>query len=168
MPVTIRLSRHGRTNRPFYHIVVADSRAPRDGRYIEKLGTYDPLHNPAKVDINFDKAVSWLMKGALPTDTCRTILSAEGIMYKKHLLVGVNKKAMTAEQAEQKFQTWMTNKESKKNTKVSAIQKKRDDVRRDRLNAKTKAKEAKAAAIAKKLAEASAAPAAAENTESAQ
>ena len=130
MPVKIRLSRHGRSNRPFYHIVVADGRAPRDGKYIEKIGTYDPLYTPAKVVLDFDRALNWVMKGAQPTDTCRTLLSEEGVMYKKHLLVGVNKKAFTAEVAEQRYQEWVTKKTAQVSTKVNAIQSKENDARR--------------------------------------
>jgi small subunit ribosomal protein S16 len=170
MPAKIRLSRHGRTNRPFYHIVVADSRSPRDGKYIEKLGTYDPLQHPAKVDLNFEKALDWVMKGAQPSDTCRSILSDFGVMYKKHLLIGVNKKAFTTEVAEQRFSEWMKKKEEKSHSEKSEIQKKKDDVRRERLDAETKVKENRAALVAKKVAEAikakeTAAAAPAEQTE---
>jgi len=154
MPAKIRLTRHGRRNRPFYHIVVADSRSPRDGKYIERLGTYDPLHHPAKVDLNFEKALDWVMKGAQPSDTVRSILSDFGVMYKKHLLVGVNKKAFTSEVAEQRFAEWSKKKEEKKQTEQSEAQKKKDNVRRDRLDAETKVREARAAAVAKKMAEA--------------
>ncbi len=91
MPVKIRLSRHGRKKNPYYHIVVADSRAPRDGRYIERIGSYNPLTNPATIELNFDRALDWLQKGAQPTDTCRAILSYKGVLYKNHLLIGVKK-----------------------------------------------------------------------------
>ena len=103
MPVKIRLARHGKEGYAFYHIVVADSRAPRDGKFIEKVGTYNPNTNPATIDLNFEKALEWLQKGAQPTDTCRAILSYKGVMYKKHLLGGVAKGAFTAEAAEAKF-----------------------------------------------------------------
>ena len=91
MAVKIRLARHGKKGFAFYHIVAADSRAPRDGKFIEKLGTYNPNTNPATIDLNFEKALDWLLKGAQPTDTCRAILSYKGVMYKKHLLGGVAK-----------------------------------------------------------------------------
>ena len=93
MATRIRLSRHGRKKQAFYHIVVSDQRSPRDGRFIEKLGTYNPNTNPASIDLNFDSAVNWLLKGAQPSDTVRAILSYKGVMMKKHLLVGVAKGA---------------------------------------------------------------------------
>ena len=95
MAVKIRLARHGKKGFAFYHIVAADSRAPRDGKFIEKLGTYNPNTNPATIDLNFEKALDWLLKGAQPTDTCRAILSYKGVMYKKHLLGGVAKGAFS-------------------------------------------------------------------------
>src|SRR6056297_1480639 len=113
MPVKIRLTRRGRKKQPFYHIVGADSRAPRDGRYIEKLGMYNPATNPATIELDFDKALKWVQKGAQPTDTCRAILSYKGVMYKKHLLRGVEKNALTEEEAERKFNEWLTEKEQK-------------------------------------------------------
>ena len=103
MAVKIRLQRHGKKDSAFYHLVVADGRAPRDGKFIEKLGVYNPNSNPATIDINFDSTLNWLMKGAQPTDTCRAILSYKGIMLKKHLIEGVKKGALTEVQAEQKF-----------------------------------------------------------------
>ena len=95
MAVKIRLARKGRKKLAFYHIVVADSRSPRDGRYIEKIGSYNPVTDPATIDIDFNKALDWLQKGAQPTDTCRAILSYKGVMFKKHLLDGVKKKAFS-------------------------------------------------------------------------
>ena len=91
MPTMIRLSRHGKTHRAFYHIVVADGRAPRDGRFIEKIGTYNPISNPAEIVLDFDKALDWIQKGAQPTDTARAILSFKGVLYKNHLLKGAQK-----------------------------------------------------------------------------
>lgn len=108
MAVKIRLQRHGRGKRPFYHIVAADSRARRDGKYIERLGDYNPLTSPASIHLDLDKTVDWLMKGAEPTDTVHAILKYKGAMFKKHLLRGVAKGAMTAEVAEQKFQEWVS------------------------------------------------------------
>lgn len=106
MAVKLRLQRHGRGKRPFYHIVASDSRSPRDGKYIERLGDYNPLTRPASIHVNVDKAVDWLMKGAEPTDTVKAILKYKGVMYKKHLLRGVAKGALTAEAAEAQFQKW--------------------------------------------------------------
>ncbi|MCS6820044.1 MAG: 30S ribosomal protein S16 [Chitinophagales bacterium] len=106
MAVRIRLQRHGRGKRPFYHIVVADSRAPRDGKFIEKIGDYNPLTRPATIHIDVDRALNWLQKGAEPTDTVHAILKYKGVLYKKHLLRGVAKGAFSLEVAEQKFQEW--------------------------------------------------------------
>lgn len=107
MAVKIRLQRHGRGKRPFYHIVAADSRAPRDGNYIERIGDYNPLTRPASIHLDADRAVDWLQKGAQITDTVKAIFKYKGILYKKHLLRGVAKGAMTAEVAEQKYQLWL-------------------------------------------------------------
>ena len=109
----MRLQRRGRTKAPFYHIVVADSRAPRDGRFIEKLGTYNPMTKPATIELNRDKALDWLMKGAQPTDTVRAILGFKGVLYRKHLLRGVGKGALTQEQADAKYQEWVDTKEAR-------------------------------------------------------
>lgn len=113
MSVKIRLQRRGRKKRPFYHIVVADSRSPRDGKFIEKLGTYNPMTRPATIDIDRDLAFDWLMKGAQPTDTARAILRFKGIYYRKHLMRGVAKGALTEEQAAAKWQEWIDSKEAK-------------------------------------------------------
>src|SRR5574344_1655289 len=122
MPAKIRLQRHGKKGQPFYHIVIADGRSPRDGRFIEKIGTYDPLQQPAKIVLNFDKALYWYSVGAVPTDTVRSLLSKKGVMLKYHLLCGVKKGAMTEEQAEIKFQTWLKDKEAKDAGLVKTIQ----------------------------------------------
>jgi len=135
MPVKIRLARHGRKRKPYYYIVAADSRAPRDGRYIERIGSYNPNTDPATIDLNFEKALDWLQKGAQPTDTCRAILSYKGVMYKSHLLKGVVKGALTEEQVEEKFQVWVADKEQK-------IQAKREKLAGDADKEKTKAFEA--------------------------
>lgn len=119
MPVKLRLQRHGRKRRPFYHIVAADSRAKRDGRFIEKIGWFDPNHNPAIIDIDREKALEWLGNGAQPTDTVKQLLSATGILYKKHLLRGVKKGALTIEQANIKFQEWIEAKAAQKDLKVT-------------------------------------------------
>ncbi len=113
MPVKIRLQRHGRRKSPFYHIVVADSRSPRDGKFIEKLGTYNPMTSPATIDIDRDSAFDWLMKGAQPTDTARAILRFKGVLYRKHLNRGVVKGAMTQEQADKMYAEWIEQKEEK-------------------------------------------------------
>lgn len=154
MPVRIRLARHGKKGFAFYHIVAADSRAPRDGRYIERLGVYNPNTHPATVELNFDKALDWLQKGAQPSDTCRSILSDKGVMMKKHLLEGVAKKAFTLEVAEQKFESWMKEKEAKAASAKEQLKSKKEADKKKRLEAEAKVKEAKAQAIAKKLAEA--------------
>jgi small subunit ribosomal protein S16 len=113
MPVKIRLQRRGRRKQPFYHIVVADGRAPRDGRFIEKIGIYNPMTVPATIDLDRDRAFDWLMKGAQPTDTARAILRFKGVMYKKHLMRGVAKGALTVEEADVKYQEWIDAKEAK-------------------------------------------------------
>jgi len=113
MAVKIRLQRKGRRKRPFYHIVVADARAPRDGRFIQKLGTYNPMTSPATIDLDRDAAFDWLMKGAQPTDTTRAILRFKGVLYRKHLERGVSKGALTQEQADAKYQAWIDEKEGK-------------------------------------------------------
>jgi small subunit ribosomal protein S16 len=156
MPVKIRLTRRGRKKLPYYHIVVADSRAPRDGRYIESIGTYSPITNPATIELDFDRALDWLQKGAQPTDTCRAILSYKGVLMKKHLLGGVKKGALTEEQAEEKFQSWLKEKESKIEAKREKIQKGIADEDKKRLEAETKIREARAEEFAKKNAEAAA------------
>lgn len=157
MPVKIRLARHGRKRRAFYHIVVADSRAPRDGRYIERIGSYNPNTNPATIDLNFDKALTWLGNGAQPTDTARAILSYEGVMMKKHLLDGVKKGAFDEATAEEKFQAWKQEKEAKINAKKDGLSKAADEAKAARLEAEAKISADRAEAIAKKAAEAEAA-----------
>jgi small subunit ribosomal protein S16 len=152
MPAKIRLARHGRKTRPFYFIVVADSRAPRDGKFIERIGSYNPVTNPATIEIDFDKALSWLQKGALPTDTVRSLLLQRGVLYKNHLLKGVKKGALTEEQVEQKFQEWVALNEQKVKSATSKVDAEKRNDAKDRLAAETKVKEARAAALAQKLA----------------
>ncbi len=113
MPVRIRLQRHGKKGKPFYWIVAADSRAKRDGKFLEKLGTYDPTKVPAIINLNVDRAVEWLFNGAQPTNTARAILKYKGALLKKHLLVGVKKGAFDEEEAERRFQAWLKEKEAK-------------------------------------------------------
>ena len=123
MPVKIRLQRHGRKGKPFYWIVAADSRAKRDGKYLEKIGTYNPNTNPAMIDLDVDGAVKWLENGAQPTDTARAILSYKGALLKKHLNGGVKKGALTEEQAEAKFNAWIEEKAAKVQAKADGISK---------------------------------------------
>lgn len=120
MAVKIRLQRKGRKKAPFYHIVIADARAPRDGRFIEKIGIYNPITKPATVDIDRDKAFDWLMKGAQPTDTVNAILRYKGILYRKHLQRGVTKGVLTQEQADAQYMDWVNAKESNIAQKVQA------------------------------------------------
>lgn len=162
MPVKMRLQRHGKKDQPFYHIVIADGRAPRDGRFIERLGSYNPLTSPATINIDFDKAMEWLKNGAQPTDTVRAILSYKGVLYKYHLVRGVAKGALTMEQVETKFQAWLTEKEAKISGAVSKKEQDARTAKKKALEAEAKAKEAKAAAI---LAKNTPAPAAEEVAE---
>lgn len=163
MAVKIRLQRHGKKDAAFFHVVVADGRAPRDGKFIEKLGVYNPNTNPATIDIDFDKTLSWLMNGAQPTDTCRAILSYKGVLLKKHLLDGVRKGALTEAQVEQKFNKWVQEKEGKITGKKDRLATEGSKKASDRLKAEKASKDAKAAKIAAKTS----APAA-ENNESAE
>ncbi|OYU95025.1 MAG: 30S ribosomal protein S16 [Bacteroidetes bacterium B1(2017)] len=121
MSVKIRLQRHGRSKSPFYHVVVADSRAPRDGKFIEKIGSYLPQTQPATIELDVDRATYWLENGAQPTDTCRAILSYKGALMKSHLAVGVKKGAFTQEQADEKFTKWISEKESKVKSHVDRV-----------------------------------------------
>ena len=150
MAVKIRLQRHGKKDSAFYHVVVADGRAPRDGKFIEKLGVYNPNSNPATIDIDFDSTLSWLMKGAQPTDTCRAILSYKGVMLKKHLLEGVKKGALTEAPVEEKFNKWLDEKSGKISGKKDRLGKEASQKAGDRLKAETAVKEAKAAKVAAK------------------
>ncbi|MBR6815753.1 MAG: 30S ribosomal protein S16 [Alistipes sp.] len=168
MAVKIRLARHGKKGAPIYHIVAADSRAPRDGRFIEKLGVYNPNTNPATIDLKFDRALDWLLKGAQPTDTCRAILSYKGVLYKKHLLGGVAKGAFSESDAEAKFNKWLGEKESKIAAKVNKLATDAKAAQKAALAAETKVKEDRAAALAQKAAEAAAEAAAAAAEENAE
>ena len=123
MPVRIRLQRHGKKGKPFYWIVAADSRSKRDGRYLEKLGTYNPNTNPASVDVDVDGAIKWLENGAQPSDTARTLLSYRGVMIKHHLNGGVKKGAFTQEDADKKFAAWLEEKSSKIQSKIDGLDK---------------------------------------------
>lgn len=159
MATKIRLARHGRKSRPFYHVVVADSRAPRDGRYIERIGSYNPMTDPASIDLNFDRALYWLMVGAQPTDTAKRILSYEGVLLKKHLLEGVKKGAFDEAAADAKFDAWKKEKVAKIQAKISRLANESESEYKNRLAAETKVKEAKAEVLAKKQAEIAAAKA---------
>jgi small subunit ribosomal protein S16 len=150
MATKIRLQRHGKKGKPFYYIVVADARAPRDGRFIERLGSYNPNTNPATIDINFDKTLDWVNDGAQPTDTCRAILAYKGVLYKKHLQGGLKKGALTEEQVETKFQEWLDQKEGKITGKKTNLVSAKDDARKAALAAEAKKKEERAAAIVAK------------------
>ena len=150
MPARIRLQRHGKKNQPFYHIVVADGRAPRDGKFIEKIGTYNPMTNPAQIALDIDSAVKWLKNGAQPSDTARRILSYKGVLLKRHLQIGVEKGAISQEQADVKFNQWLQEKENKIANKRSSIESEARSNKKARLEAEQKANEAKAAAIAAK------------------
>ncbi|OJU48202.1 MAG: 30S ribosomal protein S16 [Bacteroidales bacterium 45-6] len=162
MATKIRLQKHGRKDYPFYHIVIADSRAPRDGKFIEKIGTYNPNTNPATIDLKFDRALYWLGTGAQPTDTTRTILSDEGVLLKKHLLGGVAKGAFTEADAETKFAAWKESKakaaELVANKSVAA----QAAAKKARFEAEQAANKAKAEQVAAKKAELAAASAVAE------
>lgn len=151
MAVKIRLQRHGKKDQAFFHIVVADGRAPRDGKFIEKLGIYNPNTNPASIDLNFNAALSWLQNGAQPTDTARAILSYKGVLMKKHLLDGVKKGALTEAQVEQKFNKWVQDKEGKISGKKDKLSSDQKSAVANRLKAEKAANEAKAAKIAAKV-----------------
>ncbi len=150
MAVKIRLARRGRKKRAMYDIVVADARAPRDGRFIEKLGTYDPNQNPHGVVLQADRAVDWLLKGAQPTDTARSILHHEGVMLRKHLQVGVNKGAVTQENADARFEEWKNAKTDKVATKADSLSSKKSTEKEQKLEAERKVNQARIESITKK------------------
>jgi small subunit ribosomal protein S16 len=162
MPAKIRLQRHGRKGYAYYHIVIADSRAPRDGKFIERIGSYNPNTNPATIDLKFERALYWLTTGAQPTDTTRNILSAEGVMMKKHLLEGAKKGAFDVAEAEKRFEAWKQAKESKVVKTKEQLAADKATAAKARLAAETEVNKAKAAELAKKKAEAVAAAAEAE------
>ena len=157
MSVKIRLQRHGRKQAPYYHIVVADSRAPRDGKFIENIGYYKPQTVPATIELDADKALTWLQNGAQPTDTCRAILSYKGVLYKHHLMAGVRKGVLTEEAALAKFEQWVQDKQNKVVAHGDRHQQSIADKRAAILADEAKAKEAKAQKIAEKRAAAEAA-----------
>ncbi|MCK5856365.1 MAG: 30S ribosomal protein S16 [Bacteroidales bacterium] len=153
MPAKIRLQRYGKKGNPFYHIVVADGRAPRDGKFIEKIGTYNPMTKPATIDIDIDVAVAWLGKGAQPTDTARAILSYKGVMYKNHLLGGVAKNAFTKEEAEKRFDAWTAEKEAKVSDAVNETREETKKAKKDIFDAESKIRQGRLDEIAKKRAD---------------
>ena len=147
MPVKIRLQRHGKKGKPFYWVVAADARSPRDGKYLEKIGTYNPNTNPATIDLNVDHAVQWLHNGAQPTDTARAILSYKGALLKHHLDGGVRKGALTQDQADAKLATWLE-------AKAGKVDAKKEGLTQAQADAKAKAFKAEQAVNAKRLADA--------------
>ena len=149
MSVKIRLQRHGKKGKPFYWIVAADARAKRDGRFLEKLGTYNPNTNPATINLDVDGAVKWLQNGAQPTDTAKTILSYKGAMLKNHLVGGVRKGALTEEQAEEKFQAWLEEKAGKVASKEENVAKAKSEAKAKALEAEKAVNEARVAAALK-------------------
>ena len=150
MAVKIRLARRGRKKLAKFDVVIADARAPRDGRFIEKLGTYNPLTNPATVDIDDERAFHWVMTGAQPTDTVKNMLSARGIMLRKHLQIGVIKGALSQEDADKKLAAWKESKEAKQQADIDKLNQSKQSALKARKEAETKVKEARAEAIRKK------------------
>jgi small subunit ribosomal protein S16 len=165
MATKIRLQRHGRKDYAFYHIVIADSRAPRDGKFIERIGSYNPNTNPATIDLNFEKALYWLQVGAQPTNIARNILSNEGVLLKKHLLGGVKKGAFTETEAEKKFEAWQTAKKSAVSTEISKLSDALHSADKAKLEAEKALNKTKAEALAGKRAAAAKAANKAEETE---
>lgn len=153
MPVRIRLQRHGKKGKPFYWIVAADSRAKRDGRYLEKLGTYNPNTHPATVALDVDKAVTWLQNGAQPSDTARNLLSNEGVMLKNHLVNGVRKGALTEEQVAEKFEAWVQEKEGKKEALLNSLKQQENKAKAATLAAEQEVSAKRKAAAEEALAE---------------
>jgi small subunit ribosomal protein S16 len=150
MATKIRLQRHGKKGYAFYHVVVADSRSKRDGKYIEKLGVYNPNTNPATIDINFDRSLDWVQVGAEMTDTARAILSYKGVLYKNHLIKGVKKGALTEADVEKKFEAWLKDKESKISSKEEGLKSDAQKAEEARLKAEREKSEARAKEIAAK------------------
>ncbi len=150
MPVKIRLSRHGKKHNAYYHIVVADGRAPRDGKYIEVIGNYDPNTNPATINIDNDKALSWLNKGAQPTDTCRAILSYKGVLLKNHLQKGVTKGVISQEQVDAKLNEWLESKHNKIAEKKNRLNSSSTKMKEELHAAEVKKRDAIAEAVRKK------------------
>ncbi len=148
MATKVRLQRHGKKGKPFYHIVAADARSKRDGKFIEKLGTYNPCTNPATIDLNMERTFHWISVGAQPTDTARAILSYKGVMYKHHLAKGVTKGALTQEAADKKFATWLEEKQGRIDAKIAGLDKTAEEKAKALFAAEKKQNEDRAAAIA--------------------
>ena len=148
MPVRIRLQRHGKKGKPFYWVVAADSRSKRDGKFLEKLGIFNPNTNPATVEIDVDSAVKWLQNGAQPTDTARTLLSRKGALLKHHLVKGVAKGALTEEQVEERFAAWLAEKDAANTAEISALNQEKEAAKAKALEAEKEANEKRAAEIA--------------------
>jgi len=147
MATKIRLQRHGKKGKPFFHIVAADSRAKRDGRFIEKLGTYNPNTNPATIDLNFDETLKWVQTGAEMTDTARAILSYKGILYKNHLIKGIAKGALTEEQVEERFAKWLDEKAGKVTLKKEKLEKAAEKTKADKMKSEAEVSAARAKEI---------------------
>ena len=162
MATKIRLQRHGRKNYAFYPIVIADSRAPRDGRFIERIGSYNPNTNPATITLNFERALYWVNVGAQPTDTVRTILSNEGVLLMKHLQGGVRKGAFDEAEAQRRFEAWKQKKQAQVDSLKAKMATKREEAAKERFEAEEAKNKAKAEEVAKKKAEIAAAKAEAE------
>jgi len=154
MPVKIRLQRHGRKGYAYYHIVIADSRAPRDGKFIERIGSYNPNTNPATVDLIFDRALYWLNVGAQPTDTTRNILSNEGVLMMKHLQGGVKKGAFNEEEAQKRYEAWKANKENALNKTKAQLDAEKQAKAKEKVKAESEILKTKKEELAKKKAEA--------------
>lgn len=152
MPTRIRLQRFGKKGQAFYRVVVADNRAPRDGKFIENLGIYNPMTNPATIDLNVDRALYWLQVGAQPSDTAKSLLSFKGVLYKNHLQKGVTKGALTQEQADAKFNEWLDEKTNRLAQKVKEKELSQKESLKRKMQEETKIKEERAAAIAEKRA----------------
>jgi small subunit ribosomal protein S16 len=150
MPTKIRLQRKGKKGQPFYHIVIADGRAPRDGKFIERIGTYNPLTKPADINMDFDRALYWLQTGAQPTDTVRAIFAYSGVLYKNHLVKGMKKGALTQEQADVKFNEWLRSKREKIENKAKQVELDKKGEGKKRLEAEKKVNEDRANEIAAK------------------
>ena len=151
MPVRIRLQRHGKKGKPYYWVVAADARSKRDGKFLEKLGSYNPNTNPATIELNIDNAVQWLVNGAQPSDTARRILSYKGVLYKHHLLGGVRKGALTEEQAEAKFNVWVEEKTKAIASKEAGLDKEKAEAKAKALEAEKEVNEKRALAAAEAL-----------------
>ena len=150
MATKLRLQRHGKKGKAFFHLVAADTRAKRDGKFIEKLGTYNPNTNPATIEINFERTLHWVQVGAEMSDTTRALLSYKGVLYKNHLIKGIEKGALTMEQVEEKFNAWLDQKSGIIGKKVDGLDKASEEAKKARLKAEAEANEAKAKEIAAK------------------